>query len=511
MKTQQNWLGQMKLLLLSSFAALAPLALQARVGAYDPQASGVTIVVQPKPEQKAPAKPQPVKVEIKDEETSDVASLAAAPVDPKPRVLWLYSAGMRFGIGAVETKKLLTYAANGATNQTLLRVNGQIGEFGGPLGKFVERDAKLTEDAAKNVYAGSKSVWASGNLHYTQILELVPSKQPHLAPRDSQGARLLDTVRVRYLIENKDTKTFKVGLRTQIDTLIGGNDGVPFTVPGLSGLVTHFADFPRVAPIPDFIQALERPNLRDPGTVAHLSLKLGGAIEAPGRVSLTHWPGVGYPNWDVPLMPLAGDSAVVLYWFDKLLKPGEIREMGYAYGLGSVASSDPGGKLGLTLGGSFEPGESFTVTAYVQGVEKGQTLALELPEGLERIDGTEVQKVPPPVRGVITSIVTWKVKVLETGNFPLKVASSNGLSQAKLICIARPHATTAKMPTIVRSDTSGGGNVVQTIKPSYSAGQTLTATEATRRVRVVMAAVSSMQVAPMTGILFSFRINAAQD
>jgi len=342
-------------------------------------------------------------------------------------------------------------------------------------------------------------------------LELVASKQPHVARRDSRGARLIDTVRVRYLIENKDTKVFKVGLRTQIDTLIGGNDGVPFTVPGLTGLVTHFADFPRVAPIPDFIQALERPNLRDPGTVAHLSLKLGGAIEPPNRVSLTHWPGVGYPNWDVPLMPLAGDSAVVLYWFDKLLKPGEIREMGYAYGLGSVASSDPGGKLGVTLGGSFEPGESFTVTAYVQGVEKGQTLTLETPQGLERHEGNETQIVPAPVRGVITSVVTWKVTVLETGNFPLKVVSSNGLSQAKLICIARPEAATTKMPTMVRSDTTGGGNVTKAIRPPYSAGQTFTTTEAIRRVRVVMAAVSPMQVAPMTGILFSFRINAAQD
>ena len=52
--------------------------------------------------------------------------------------------------------------------------------------------------------------------------------------------------------------------------------------------------------------------------------------------------------------------------------PGETREMGFAYGLGNVASTDPGGTLGITLGGSFEPGEAFTVTAYVQGHKKAK-------------------------------------------------------------------------------------------------------------------------------------------
>jgi hypothetical protein len=393
-------------------------------------------------EERALPKPPPVKVEIIDESNADDAAgkpIPAMEVDPRPRVVWQYGPGMRFGIAAVETRKLLTYALNGATNQTLLRVNGQIGEFGGPMGTFTERDTRLPPDSVRKTHGGSKSVWVSGKIHYTQILELTPSGQPTMV--GSQPKLLLDTVRVRYLIENKDNKTFRAGMRMQVDTLIGGNDGVPFTVPGLTSLVTSFADFPRAGPIPDFIQALERPNLRDPGTVAHMSLQLGGAVEAPNRVSLTHWPGAGYPNWEVPLLPLASDSAVVLYWNDRPLLPGEIREMGFAYGLGSVVSSDPSGSLGVTLGGGFEPGEIFTVTAYIQGAKKGQTLTLEVPSGLERIGGNEVQSVPPPAPSAANSIVTWKVKVLRTGNFPLKVVSSNGLSQAKTISIVRPEGS----------------------------------------------------------------------
>src|SRR5439155_10991181 len=83
----------------------------------------------------------------------------------------------------------------------------------------------------------------------------------------------------------------------------------------------------------------------------------------------------------------------------------------------------------------------FTVTAYVQNPIKGQTLTLDVPAGLERIEGQEVQKVPPPSAGAnSTSLVTWKVKVVNTGTFPLKVVSSNGLSQSKTISIARPES-----------------------------------------------------------------------
>ena len=53
----------------------------------------------------------------------------------------------------------------------------------------------------------------------------------------------------------------------------------------------------------------------------------------------------------------------------------------------------------------------------------------------------QTEPVPPPVERAATSIVTWKVKVLETGIFPLKVVSSTGLSQAKTISIARPEGT----------------------------------------------------------------------
>jgi hypothetical protein len=399
-------------------------------------------IIDEKEEQPPPAKAMPVKVEIKDDGGIDVVPGKpgkALEVDPRPRVAWQYGPNQKFGITAVETRKRLTYSADGSTNQTKVRGNGAEADFGdtnAKVGQFTERDVKVAADPNRKTYGGSKSTWVSGKFVCTQILELVPSKQPVMV--NGQPKLVLDTVLVRYIIENRDTKNMKVALRTQIDTLIGNNDGVPFTVPGLRGLVTNFADFPTHGPIPDFIQALENPDLQNPGTVAHFSFKLGDKIEPPDRISLTHWPGGNYPKWDVELVPLGGDSAVVLYWNDKVLKPGEKRVVGYAYGLGSVSSTEPGSKLGITLGGNFDPGEVFSVTAYVQNPANGQTVKLELPRGLERSEGDEMQTVPPPGAGSNnTSIVTWKVKVLQTGTFPLKVVSSNGASQSKTISIAR--------------------------------------------------------------------------
>jgi hypothetical protein len=221
-----------------------------------------------------------------------------------------------------------------------------------------------------------------------------------------------------------------------IDTLIGNNDGVPFAVPGRQGLVTTFADFRAAKSVPDFIQALEVPDLRAPGTVAHLSLKLANGFEPPGRLRLTHWPGFDFTGWEVPLRPIGDDSAVVLYWEERPLQPGEKRTLGFAYGLGAVAGAEGGGKLALSLSGSFEPGGEFTVAAYVNRPQPGQTLALNLPKELERTEGEPTQTVPVQP-GLENSLVTWKVRVTRPGRFTLEVQSSTGAAQTRTLVITR--------------------------------------------------------------------------
>src|SRR5262249_33761536 len=148
--------------------------------------------------------------------------------------------------------------------------------------------------------------------------------------------------------------------------------------------------------------ALEYDDLKNPGTVALLRLKLEG-LEPPGRVILGAWPDEylqklqGRPLaqgqhlhsaraqntlWEVPVLPMKTlfpyDSAVVIYWDPKPLAARQKREVGFAYGLGKVARSS---KLLLTASGSFKPSGEFTVTALVSNPSKGETVTLTVPEG----------------------------------------------------------------------------------------------------------------------------------
>ncbi len=395
---------------------------------------------------KAAEKPAGVKFEIKDEPPENGPGGVAAEIDKTPRVQFAVSREMEFGLSTVERNgqgKRLSYSPDGASNNTVLSVNGGTSlienqQFARLLGTKGTIDAVAPTPGAGQSHQAS---FSCGTVSLHQVLEIVPG-QPVVIGGASR--RLLDTMLVRWVFQNNAKVAQKAGLRFQLDTMIGFNDRVPFTVPGRPGLVNTFADFTRPQEVPDFLQALENANLNSPGTIAHLTAKVGGGVEPPGRLSLTRWSGFSDSSWNIPVANLSDDSAVVLYWPEKSLKPGEKRVIGFAYGLGNVTSSND--KLGLTLGGSFEPGQAFTATALVDNPVPGQTLRLELPDGLSRTGGAETQPVPPAqnVGGRDTSVVTWKIQVERVGEFKLKVHSSTGLTQAKTISIFRNDLMVAK-------------------------------------------------------------------
>jgi hypothetical protein len=351
----------------------------------------------------------------------------SAPVDPEPRIAVGFDDFMHFGVTVIRNRqgkplkeqKRITYSDRGSTNSTMLRLAGKDVEFGGPDGKWVEKSTDIP--AAGGSGKGVKSVWAHGPFEITQIVRVAASSQA--VDVGGTPKRLLNTVRIRYVIENKSKKAHKVGMRFMLDTLIGSNDGVPFTVPGSANLISTHADYTDPASVPDFVQALETGNLEKPGTVAHLSTKLGGNLEAPSRLSLTNW--MGGPPYEVPVRDLSGDSAIVMYWAIKELKPGEKRNLGFAYGLGDVAAAK-GGNMGVTVSGSFEENTEFTVTAYLSNPTKGQTVELKLPSGLDLARGTAKMTVPTPPAGKSLSIVTWHVRAATRGGYTLEITSSSG-------------------------------------------------------------------------------------
>src|SRR5262249_589640 len=133
-------------------------------------------------------------------------------------------------------------------------------------------------------------------------------------------------------------------------------------------------------------------------------------------------------------------SAMGVFWEPREVKPGTQRHIAYGYGQGIVPVREGEGQIALALGGSFEPGKLFSVSAFVQDPAPGQSVTLELPPGMELVEGKEKQPVPA-YNDDGNTMVMWKARVLDTGEFAVRVRSSTGVTQAKIITISRPGET----------------------------------------------------------------------
>jgi hypothetical protein len=266
-------------------------------------------------------------------------------------------------------------------------------------------------------------------------------------------------------------------LRFLLDTFIGQNDGVPFTIPGLPGLCSTRRRFDQPKEVPDYIQALEEEDLSAPGTVAHIQFRVSNAVEPPGQVLLGGYPDGPlrklYPQaqgwftfWDVPLVSIREmvdrpreqllgmrrdpepDSAVTLYWLVKRLAPGGRREVGFTYGLGQVASSESS-RLLLTVGGRTVPDGEFTLTALRHSPQSGERLTVRLPGTELELLGPAEQEVPAITPGAARPIstVTWRLRAHRTGHFALVVESTRGFREKQTV---RIHASPAGTPETTR-------------------------------------------------------------
>ncbi|GIW79560.1 MAG: hypothetical protein KatS3mg105_1367 [Gemmatales bacterium] len=361
---------------------------------------------------------------------------------------------MTFGLKTRDNKKL-TYFENGLSNNTCIRIDGREFFFGHPPGKFVVMREALAADRAGEQRRGYRSVFRfdDSKIEVTQTVELVPG----------QTSRLLDTCLATYKIDNRDNRVHHVGLRFMLDTYIGRNDGVPFVIPGERELCNTFRVFSRPSQVPDFIQAQEYESLKNPGTIAHLQLKVGGRFEPPSRVTLGAWPNVALrkkklvapelaeqcknqlTGWDVPVLPmkLLNDSAVVMYWAERDLAAGSSRELAFTYGLGDV-EADEQGRLGLTIAGELVAGKEFTVTAQVAKPFADEVLTIELLDkdgnltgALSLTEGEPTQNVPPVSANASTrrSVVSWRVKASRRDIYTIRVRSNHGVMQTKIFRI----------------------------------------------------------------------------
>jgi hypothetical protein len=364
----------------------------------------------------------PVQVTIKDDKAVVVEPVL--PVDPVRRINYQPTG--------------LAVAVRSENNQTLhlghypmLNVDGALSQNN--LGGRVEFDNRpLPKGKGLKDREGFSSCYVYGDgIRVTATITVEPTK-----PLDKAAKRRRDAVLIHYVIENQGKKPHKVGLKIYMDTYIIDNDGCLFAAPTFPGKILDGVVL-KDKQLPPYVQLLQRPDLKNPGYVAHLTLDLGSKLEKPDRVVLTRHGAGGFGGWDMPAMMAGGDSALGIFWEPKEIKPGGKREFAYGYGQGIVTSPENEGAVEVALGGSFEPGKLFSVTAYVSDPAPGQSLTLELPEGMALAEGKDQQPVPELRDGSPYSVVFWRARVLRPGQFGLRVRSSTGVTHGKIITISQ--------------------------------------------------------------------------
>ena len=362
-------------------------------------------------------------VKIQDEKAIVVNLEDSGAIDPTKRINFQTQGNFNLNITTIQGQRLhLSHFPSFMINGRMLQA-GQGGRFEGVNTPLADKGA----GGKKRV--GFKSAWIFDNLRITQSVELYPSKS-----KGPGQKRLMNNVLIAYAIENKGTTPRTVGTRVYMDTYVIDNDGCLFAAP-----VTHpgkILDGVKLQEktLPPYLQMLQRPDLKNPGYVSHLTLNLGGKYEKADKLVLTRH-GAGFNVWDMPAFASMGDSGIGIYWPIKELKPGAKRELAYVYGEGVAVAAESEGRLQVALAGSFEPGKVFTISAVVADPAPGQTLALELPAGMHRLEGKEVQPVAHLAEGQDYSTVLWKARVVAPGQHTVRVRSSTGVTQSKIVSI----------------------------------------------------------------------------
>lgn len=364
----------------------------------------------------------PVKVTM--EAAKDERFEAEAPVDATPRIQFR-NFGNTFTLNINDEMGRRLHLGH----FPVFKIDGMVMNAGGvPGGRFEINNGPLPKKGEK-VRPGYMNVWVKDNLRLTQIVEVVPTKS------FEGGKRRMDAVVVRYTVENKGTTPHTVGMRTTIDSFVVTNRNCKFAAPNRPGKLLEAMEFKEARDIPAYVQVLQQPDLKNPGTTAWVTFAVGSGIEKPERVVLTS--NLGRRDvWDLAVQGGGVNTLIGFFWEPKEIKPGTKREMAYGYGLGHASGSGIDSNFHVDLSGSFEQGKTFTISAVVTDPIEGQTLELELPKGLERIEGRQIQPVPLGLGEEAASMVLWKGRVQEYGRFPVTIRSSSGVAKTTILTIA---------------------------------------------------------------------------
>jgi len=318
--------------------------------------------------------------------------------------------------------KRLTYDERGRGDNIIVKIDGKQYFFGVSTTDCPNKVEILRKPRIGQI---NTKTFKDYNVEVRQHVELVPG---------STGS--LDNCLVYYtILNNNKDRDCDVGLRVLMDTFIGANDGVPFTIPGRKGFLDTMKELTEKE-IPDYIEMIEKPdNPKDLGTVARMGLrhiKLPGIdLEPIDKMRICLYPG-SQIKWDWAMEPMnknpkQKDSCVALYWVVQKMKAGDERRMGYTYGLSELSIGPSDAPIALSAPSSVQPGAEFVVTAYVWKSSKGQKVKLDLSSGLKLAKDESVEKTVEE-NGTHVQL-SWRVLAGEAGEYP--VAAKMGSTMTK--------------------------------------------------------------------------------
>ena len=344
-----------------------------------------------------------------------------------------------------------------------VRIDGSDHIFGDSSCTFVENPTIGTD------YISATCLYDT--VQVTQNLTLVTNPQ----------TRYEDIMEIRYMIKNTGQTSKSVGLRVQLDTMLAGNDGAPFQVPG-TGSITTEMEFSGTS-VPDYWLAFD--NLATPTVLSQGTLR-GGDATPPDRIVFAAWGSIYSTYWDysiLPGRPVTGDSAVGLYWNPEPLAPnGEVEYVTY-YGLSSLSrdirppmSLSVSGPLYLDIVNNQYSPNPFTVTAFVQNtgtvIANDVATTITLPSELTLASGSPTQVFGTLNPGEIRS-VSWQVMAADqatevTLTYTISTIAT-GVSERTVTRSITLPALNPATPTLTSS------LKITPQSPEYHVGDTLTA------------------------------------
>ena len=175
---------------------------------------------------------------------------------------------------------------------------------------------------------------------------------------------------VEIRIANNGNATRKVGIRLQIDTLLGVNDGAPIYVPG-SGLLTTEKEYSGSSLNFEYWKAYNRPE--EPTIVATGFMDSKDKMSNPSKFVVADWKHSKNSAWDYRTderRSILGDSAVLLYYDLGHISAGEEKAviMGYGSGIQVLPEKRYWGLAEVVadrISGSYCPGETALIKADV--------------------------------------------------------------------------------------------------------------------------------------------------